>query len=439
MMSSVSTVFARLRTLEKAALGAVLGVGLVLGVGSLVLPELIWDGFLDPYVWEPVVGDATAGDTGYNVTNTALFAILLFTFVIAISGMLRIADLPARPATILALVPWVVLASVLRVLEDADLFADGPDRLLISPLIHFFIAAWVVGSGLLASLATRGMDSVEDDEVFERMIYRIRFCSTLMLLLFYMVLFEPSLSGHGEISWFTVPIGAVLAVLVCWFAPAAPDLSWKPVERMLFSTGIALSVVGLGFWLQFAVEPWAAAGSQELWPVLVAIGLPSLVIFVMYSKGIGAQMELESMQIEPGVLAEDWTMDEWEDHESEEKDRIESLTGRAMLASPLTLTFTFGQLCDGLATWIGVDFGNYSEKHVLGSKIMEWGSSLMDGDGAWLFLLVKIALTSLLVLVFAKTRVEHHQRHLRLLIVLALLAVGMAPGIRNLGRNILGV
>ena len=112
---------------------------------------------------------------------------------------------------------------------------------------------------------------------------------------------------------------------------------------------------------------------------------------------------------------------------------------KAMIASPLTLAFTFGQLCDGLATWIGVDFGPYKEKHVLGTKIMEFGSEIIDGEGAWLFLIVKVILTALLIFVFSQTRIESNQKHLRVLIVLALLAVGMAPGLRNLGRNVLGV
>ena len=70
---------------------------------------------------------------------------------------------------------------------------------------------------------------------------------------------------------------------------------------------------------------------------------------------------------------------------------------------------------------------------------MEFGSEIIDGEGAWLFLIVKVILTALLIFVFSQTRIESNQNHLRVLIVLALLAVGMAPGLRNLGRNVLGV
>ena len=105
-----------------------------LGLGSVVFTETIWEGFVYPNVWEPVVGDATDGDSSYNAQNTALFAVLLFAFVIALSGIFRVCGLPARADTILALLPWVVLAAAIRVLEDAEFFIDGTDRLL--SLIH---------------------------------------------------------------------------------------------------------------------------------------------------------------------------------------------------------------------------------------------------------------------------------------------------------------
>jgi uncharacterized membrane protein len=40
---------------------------------------------------------------------------------------------------------------------------------------------------------------------------------------------------------------------------------------------------------------------------------------------------------------------------------------------------------------------------------------------------------------FSEMKVEQRQRHLRLLIVLAVLIVGLAPGLRDIGRLTLGV
>jgi len=412
---------------------------IVLGLGSLILPEIIWEGFVNPNIWEPVISDATQGDSPYNTQNTALFAVLLFAFVIALSGVFRVYELPARADTIIALIPWVILAAAIRVLEDSEFFIDGTDKLFISPLIHFHLAIWLIMAGVIGYFVTRDLQEVNNNEIFDQMLNRIRFCTIFMFLLFYLIIFEPSLEQHRGLSWFSIPITVILSIVVAWLSPAIPNLSWSPLERMLFSTGNTFCILTFGFWLQFVVEPWGNYSSQEFWPIIISLGIPLLVVIYLYKFGINAQIELENRGLEPGVLGEEWTASQWEEHKGPEKDEIEGLMSRAMVASPLTLAFTFGQLCDGLATWIGVDFGNYKEKHVLGTKIMEFGSTLIEGEGAWLFLVVKIILTALLIFVFSKTRVESNQKHLRLLIVLALLTVGLAPGLRNLGRNVLGV
>jgi uncharacterized membrane protein len=48
-------------------------------------------------------------------------------------------------------------------------------------------------------------------------------------------------------------------------------------------------------------------------------------------------------------------------------------------------------------------------------------------------------LVGLIVWMFVQMRVENRQTHLRQLIVLAVLIVGLAPGLRDIGRLVLGV
>ena len=72
--------------------------------------------------------------------------------------------------------------------------------------------------------------------------------------------------------------------------------------------------------------------------------------------------------------------------------------------------------------------------------MIQFGDKLdLLGEGAWLFFIVKAAMVSLIVYLFAEMRIERNQRHLRVLIVLAVMIVGMAPGLRDIGRLILGV
>ena len=48
-------------------------------------------------------------------------------------------------------------------------------------------------------------------------------------------------------------------------------------------------------------------------------------------------------------------------------------------------------------------------------------------------------LIAAIVWLFSEMKVEQRQRHFRLLIVLAVLIVGLAPGLRDIGRLTLGV
>ena len=111
----------------------------------------------------------------------------------------------------------------------------------------------------------------------------------------------------------------------------------------------------------------------------------------------------------------------------------------------MVLGMVFGQLCDGLATMVGIDLFGYGEKHPVSDGVIQFGGSINEslgldwGEGAWLFAIVKAVLVGLIVWLFVQMRVEQRQQHFRLLIVLAVLIVGLAPGLRDIGRLMLGV
>ena len=118
---------------------------------------------------------------------------------------------------------------------------------------------------------------------------------------------------------------------------------------------------------------------------------------------------------------------------SPEKDIIESLRKKAIGASPVVFLAVAGQLLDGLATWIGIDYFNYKEKHVFSAWIIE------QFDTAAGFVVIKLGLGLLIWYFFTISNFENRQQHLRLLIGLAMLVVGMAPGLRDVFRLALGV
>ena len=147
-----------------------------------------------------------------------------------------------------------------------------------------------------------------------------------------------------------------------------------------------------------------------------------------------------------GVLPADVGIKQWEEEsETWAEHPVEFLSNKALLAHPMVLGMVFGQLCDGFATMVGIDMFGYGEKHPVSDAVIQFGGSINDsigldwGEGAWLFALVKTLLIGLIVWLFVQMRVEKRQEHFRLLIVLAVLIVGLAPGLRDIGRLMLGV
>ena len=111
----------------------------------------------------------------------------------------------------------------------------------------------------------------------------------------------------------------------------------------------------------------------------------------------------------------------------------------------MVLAMVYGQLCDGIATMVGIDFFGYGEKHPVSNAVIQFGGEINNsigiswGEGAWLFALVKTILVAVIVWLFIEMRVERRQVHMRMLIVLAVLIVGLAPGLRDIGRLTLDV
>ena len=309
--------------------------------------------------------------------------------------------------------------------------------ILISPLIHFHLSLWVIVCAGLGYWATR-LPDIENIDSAVVIRGRHRMVAVSLLLLMWVLFYVPAMADNSDIGILWSMPGLLASVmLACWFAGHQTE-GWNGIERSLFAVGWGGVVMGLGLWMQFQSTPWHQGNESVLWPAFIILGVPTLICWQLYRMGSAADARMQATGYEAGVLPKGISLQEWEKGEPEMKSEFEADPRMALLANPLVLAFVFGQLCDGLATWMGIDYFGYSEKHVVSSQVITWGAALM-GRGAWLFFVMKAALTVALIWVFTEVRVEYRQRHLRLLIVLALLVVGLAPGLRDLGRLLLGV
>ncbi len=436
---------------EKALIWAAIGLTLAMAAGLVLAFDSVWTETLKPIIWDPVVKDAgVAGDAGYTPQNTAIYTLSMLACVVLFQALFRKWDLPTDERMTLALIAWVCLAPVLRVLEDADFFSSTQDVLFISPIIHLHLAGWLIGVAVLSHRVGRRFDGRLDDASQEAQATLLAGLLFVVLMGHWYLLYQPAYAGHPTVSFGLATAGLALAFGVLW-GTLVMTRGWPAITRGMLAFASSAVVLGVAHWVQFMATPWVqesgkASGDITFWPTLIVLGLPAIACVVLYRAGREDAQQLRLTGFTAGVLPPDVGIKEWEEEAEKWADHpVEFLSNKALLAHPMVLGMVFGQLCDGFATMVGIDMFGYSEKHPVSDAVIQFGGRINDGlgidwgEGAWLFAIVKAVLVGLIVWLFAQMRVEHRQQHFRLLIVLAVLIVGLAPGLRDIGRLMLGV
>lgn len=415
---------------ERAVIQA-LTVIMGLFFGGIALHELSIGNPLSDFVYtyylDPVMSEST-GDAGYNMVNTMTYGIVLAMFAVALSGWLRHLGIDGSDKTLLALLPFVLWAAFGEVVEDARLFGEFFSAWFVSPGVHFQTAGWVV----LAGWVGYSIQSSDSDE--EKKIKTVR--SASMLIIFsQFILYGASISGSDRVA--QLDLDLTLMFLFAMLALAVPSLleesasGFDHVQRTVYFSGVGGGIVLFGALASFMAT--RELTELNLWPVAVVIGAPLILCMWMMEQGREAAGELAEQGIVAGVLPPGMTEDDYIAWDSKEKDLIESLRTKATMAYPVAFLPVAGQLLDGLATYIGIDFFSYHEKHIVSAYIIE----LFDTAAG--FAVLKLAIGGIIFWFYSLANFEHRQQHLRLLIGLALMVVGMAPGLRDVGRLMLGV
>jgi len=436
---------------EKAAIWAVLALIAVLLSGFVLANDVVWDEGLKPIIWDPVTKDAgVAGDAGYSPQNTAIYTGSMLVCVVILQALFRRADFPCDDRMTLALIAWVCLAPAMRVLEDADFFTQDMDVLFISPLIHLHLAAWLIGIAATSQWVAGQWDHATSDRDEAKIRRALMPILLIALLLHWGLLYQPAYLEHEEMGMFWVYTGLIASFAVL-IGIMLKTQHWPAITRGMLAFGSAAVVIGVAHWAQFLATPWEQESARVLettpiWPLFVVLGIPAVVCVFLYRMGIEDLRQLKLSGFEAGVLPEGVQLDAWDDAgDLVNSHPVGLLSKKGLLATPMVLAMVYGQLCDGFATMVGIDSFGYGEKHPVSNEVIKLGGRLNEsigiefGEGAWLFTLVKAVLIGTIVWLFAEMKVEHRQRHLRLLIVLAVLIVGLAPGLRDIGRLTLGV
>ena len=384
--------------------------------------------FLYEYYLDPVLSESS-GDAGYNVANTLTYAIVLALFAVALSAWLRRMGLDHSDVMILALLPYVFWAVLGEVVEDASMFDDSLAPYFVSPGIHFQTAAWVIIAGALGYRIANDK-SASGDEALSRVDGAATILILVQIGIYYSSVQAGSVTSSEGFDNTAMPVCLLAALLLPTLISDRHLAGFTLIQRCVFLVGLGGSIALLGPILAFGISN---PDQVILWPLAVVIGAPAILAYQMHQTGLPAAEELAEHGFVAGILPPGMTEDEYNDLKSADKDLIESLRNKAVMASPVVFLAVAGQLLDGLATGIGIEAFGYYEKHVFSAAIIEFFGS------AYGFSVVKLALGGLIWYFFAIANFEHRQQHLRLLIAMAILTVGMAPGLRDVGRLAIGV
>ncbi|MAK89145.1 MAG: hypothetical protein CL995_03105 [Euryarchaeota archaeon] len=391
----------------------------------LDIPNPLTD-FVTEYYVDPIL-DESGGDAGYNETNTITYAVVLALFVAALSAWLRILNIDSSEATILALLPYVFWAALGEVVEDADLFDIEMAPLFVSPSIHFQTALWVIIAGSIGYHVRNygpGVSEREKNRILESLSMIAIFSQ---FLIYGHSISVSEVGSEVNLTMFAL-IGISATFLPIFFRESTSEFTY--VQRSVYLVGSGGVLVFFGALVSFATT--LPDDKLTLWPLVIVLGIPILICYVMFVSGIESSRILSERGFVAGILPEGMSESEYEDLVSDDKVIIEENRKKAVLAYPVVFLAVSGQVMDGLATWIGIDYFGYEEKHLLSAWIIE------EFGNTFGFTLVKAGLGLIIWWFFAFANFEHRQQHLRLLVGLMILVVGMAPGLRGVARLVIG-
>ena len=424
-------------------------------ISETLSPGNVLDSIFQDYFLDPIRAESLA-DGSYNQVNTLSYNFTLILSVISIAAILRKVGIAATECTIFALLPWVIWAALGEVVEDASLFGSALESWFVSPGIHFQGAIWVILSGFIASLAAKSGQN-RDDRIWVT-------GASIALVTFQTILFLTSLQEgrigtpmENLLNLWPVAIFGLIAIIVVIFSHPFME-KWSSIEQGIFQVGIGGCIVLYGCLHSYirmmlkleesgdksailsidrsAIIP--ETGVVEIFhpeALFWTLVVPFLALFTVYLLvGHPNLQKLKNRGISvPGLLPPGLTLSDYEKERTQLHDNMESLTWKAILASPIVLIAMYGQAVDGIATGIGLAEYGYIEKHVLSSAVIEFFGS------AYGFTVLKCFIGLVVWWFYALQRWEYRYRHLRILMALALMTVGLAPGLRDVFRMALGV
>jgi uncharacterized membrane protein len=388
-------------------LGIFLGVIVVIIVGYLLAPTLIYDQWIWRYYWGPVVADASGhsvsyhgvfAQEGYTIVSEITYGLILVCALYGLYKLLKKLQIQIDWNFCLALLPYILFGPVTRVLEDTNYFTVPFVYWFISPLIYLQTTVYVLVFLLIGFY-------------LEKKTFTQK--RTLFFLLFVFVFCD----GFYTFLWaLGIDLGVVsvnpgvFSLLSCVaFLPVLYRFLKKQllsINTVIFSGGLLIVLPCfylIGRWAMG--EPWGTSHGLYGNVFLLVIGLVFLITAAVY------------------VTA--WV---YRKHDS-----------LIVYTYPLNLSMLAGHLIDGITSYMSIydplmlGLPSYIEKHPASNGLMELWPPL--------FPIVKFLLIIIVIYVFDILYKKELEKYARLvnLLKIGILILGISPGLRDLLRVTMGV
>jgi uncharacterized membrane protein len=385
---------------------AVLAVpAVVLAVGCLLWPHVFWDGYVYRYLWAPTLADAQDREVGgigegYTIVSTLTYAAILAVAVFGIWRAFGRLGIKLDSGFLLAMVPWVVLGAVARSLEDAGLFLrDGPlVYLFISPFIYILEGLAVLGLVVAAWAVERRSRQMGARSAMPWAIAILAAVNVPPVVVHATA--PDQMMTHAP--YLLLPVITAIGAVSLWWRARATGVVGMRAQLLVAGTALAaLAVTYIASWAW--VGPWVPA-ERPTHPSEMLVIL--FIAFACTTATLALYLALSRRR--PWARA---------------------------LVTPVATVLFLSHYIDGAATFRGLDVYGYGEKHVLPNLLI--GAA---GTAAVMLLLKFLVITAVVYLLDVAYREDLDRTPtLAWLVKVAVLVLGLAPGIRDALRLTMGV
>lgn len=363
------------------AIAAVAIVGLT--SAALAFPRRVYDGFIWRYFWGPVVADGRAATCAIRTDGSTVVAHSSSTCAAA-DGIVAYPGYTTVSTLSYGLVLIFMLLGVLILLDRLDVD--------MSPRFFYALFPYMLLGGALRVVEDLNATFLRADVAAP-------------------IPFPTSAAIISPLIYF-VMFGFVLTILVGSLAISRLDLVDR-YEYPLAGVGI-ISLVGTVGWLLYVGSDTDLVGFYPAVLIIVLVGATTI------AGGFWILSQRYAPQINAGT----------------------GFMGALVV---------WGHSVDGIANVLSLDWADtlglpvaYSSKHVVNQAIVDitgavqptWLSASIGT--AWPFLLVKVAVAIAVVAIFDRTIFEESPRYTYLLLI-AIIAIGLGPGTRDMLRATLGI